>query len=138
MIDIEKTHLTKRQFEVLKRRMKGMSLTEIAEEIGTTRSNVSRIAKIAELNVERARNTLKLMETIEWPIKIDVKSGTNVYSISEQVFRKADEKGVKVSHNYSEIVRLITEALGRKNIRRRRTLKGFSIAVSKEGKVEVL
>jgi Tfx family DNA-binding protein len=138
MINIKKTHLTKRQLEVLKSRKEGKSLAQIAKELGTSRSNVSRIAKIAERNVERARNTLKLMEVIEWPIKIDVRAGSNVYSVSEQVFREADEKGIKIVRNYSELVKLITETLGRKNLKRRKVLTDFSIVVSKEGRVEIL
>jgi Tfx family DNA-binding protein len=138
MINIKKTHLTKRQLEVLKSRKEGKSLAQIAKELGTSRSNVSRIAKIAERNVERARNTLKLMEIIEWPIKIDVRAGSNVYSVSEQVFREADEKGIKIVRNYSELVKLITETLGRKNLKRRKVLTDFSIVVSKEGRVEIL
>ncbi|MDI6819604.1 MAG: Tfx family DNA-binding protein [Candidatus Hodarchaeaceae archaeon] len=138
MVNIKETHLTRRQFEVLKRRREGKSLTQIAEELGTSRSNVSRIIKIAERNVERARNTLKLIGTIEWPIKIDVRAGSNVYSVSEQVFRKADERGIKITRNYSELTRLITETLGRKNLKRRKALTDFGIMVSKEGKVEIL
>jgi len=138
MVNIEETHLTQRQFEVLRLRIEGKSLTEIARELKTSRSNVSRVAKIAERNIERAKNTLKLIGTIEWPIKIDVKEGSNVYSASEEVFRKADEKGVRITRNYAELVRLITETLGRKNLKGRNALRDFSIMVSKEGKVEVL
>ncbi len=137
MIDIKKTHLTKRQFEVLKRRREGKSLTEIAAELRTSRSNISRIAIIAEQNVEKARNTLKLVESFEWPVRIDAKAGSNIFEISEKVFRAADEKNIRVSRNYSEIVRLITEALGGRNLRRRKALKDFSIVVSKEGRVEI-
>lgn len=138
MVNINETHLTRRQFEVFKRRREGKSLTEIAEELGTSRSNISSIARIAELNVERARNTLKLIKTIDWPIAIDVKAGSNVYDVSDEVFRKADEKGISISRNYSELVRLITEMLGRKNLKRRVALKDFSIMISKEGEVEIL
>jgi Tfx family DNA-binding protein len=138
MVNIEETHLTQRQFEVLRSRIEGKSLTEIARGLKTSRSNVSRVAKIAERNIERAKNTLKLIGTIEWPIKIDVTEGSNVYSASEEVFRKADEKGVRITRNYAELVRLITETLGRENLKGRNALRDFSIMVSKEGKVEVL
>lgn len=137
MINVEKTHLTKRQLEVLKLKMEGKSLAEIAGKLGTSRSNISRIARIAEENVEKARNTLKLIETINWPIRVDVRAGANVYQVSERVFKRADEKGIKIAHNYSELVRLITETLGRRGIRRRKALRNFTIVVSTEGKVEI-
>jgi hypothetical protein len=138
MVNIKETHLTRRQFEVLKRRREGRSLAEIAEELHTSRSNVSSIAKIAEQNVEKAKNTLKLIETFEWPIKVDVQVGANIYDVSEKVFRKADEKRIKISRNYSELVRLITETLGGRNLKRRKALKDFCVMVSGEGEVEVL
>ncbi|MFQ6129379.1 MAG: Tfx family DNA-binding protein [Candidatus Hadarchaeaceae archaeon] len=138
MVNIKDTHLTKRQFEVLKMRREGKTLAEIAVRLRTSRSNVSAILKTAGENVDRARNTLKLIETIKWPVKIDVRAGSNVYEVSERVFSKADEKGIKVSHNYSDVVRLITETLGWENLKRRKALRDFSVMISKEGMVEVL
>jgi hypothetical protein len=137
MIKPEETHLTRRQFEVLKLKMEGKSLTEIAEKFGTSRSNISRIARIAEENVKKARNTLKLIQTIEWPIRVNVRMGANVYQVSEKVFRQADERGIKISYNYPELVRLITETLGRKGIKRRKVLRSFTITVSARGRVEI-
>ncbi len=138
MVNIKDTHLTRRQFEVLRMRREGKTLAEIAAKLRTSRSNVSAILKTAGENVDKARNTLKLIETIKWPIKIDVKAGSNIYEVSEEVFSKADEKGIKVSHNYSEVVRLISETLGWENLKRRKALRDFSVMVSKEGMVEVL
>lgn len=138
MVAIKDTHLTKRQFEVLKMRREGETLAEIALKLRTSRSNVSAILRTARENVDKARNTLKLIETIKWPIKIDVKAGSNIYEVSERVFRKADEKGIKVSHNYSDVVRQITETLGLEKLKRRKTLRDFIVMVSKEGMVEVL
>lgn len=138
MVNIRETHLTERQFEVLRLRIEGKTLTEIARELGTSKSNISRLAKIAERNVERAKNTLKLIETIEWPVKIDVRAGSNIYIVSERVFRKADKEGIRIARNYSEVVKLITEILGKENLRRRKALKSFSIMVSKDGRIEIL
>ena len=137
MVNINKTHLTKRQFEVLKMRRAGKSLSEIAKELQTSRSNISSISKIAEDNVARARNTLRLIETIDWPIKIDVKAGSNIYDVSEKLFKEADESRIKIPHNYSEIVRLITETIGGGNIKKRKVLKDFSIVIGKDGRIEV-
>ncbi len=137
MIDIKKTHLTKKQFEILRMKISGKSLSEIAEELNTSRANISAIAKTAEENVQRSRNTLKLIELIDWSIKIDVKSGANIYEISERVFREADRKKIKINHNYSELVRLISEALGTTRLRRRKALKDFSVVVSKDGRFEI-
>ena len=137
MIDVNKTHLTKKQFDILRKKIAGKSLSEIAQEMHTSRANISSIAKTAEDNVKKSRNTLKLVELINWSIKIDVKAGANIYEISEKVFREADRKKIRISHNYSELVRLITEALGTTRIRRRKALNNFSIVVSKDGRFEI-
>jgi hypothetical protein len=138
MVNSKGTHLTSRQFEVLKGKLEGKSLSEIAKEIGTSRSNVSSIAKAAERNVQRAKNTLKLIRTIEWPIRVDVKAGTNLYDVYEKVFREADEKGIKVIYNYPELVMLIIESLGREKIKRRKITTDLSIMVCMNGEVVVL
>ena len=138
MVSTRGTHLTNRQFEVLKGRLEGKSLSEIAKELGTSRSNVSSIAKAAERNVQRAKNTLKLIRTIEWPIRVDVKAGTDLYDVYEKVFREADEKGIKVIYNCPELVTLIIERLGRENIKRRKITTDLSIMVGKDGEVGVL
>lgn len=137
MVNIKNTHLTGRQFKVLRLRMAGKSLSEISKELHTSRSNISSVARTAEENVKKARNTLKLMELLDWPLKMDVKAGSNIYEVSERFFKEADNKRIKISHNYSEIVRLITETLGATNLKQRKTLKDFSIAVSKDGRVEI-
>jgi hypothetical protein len=138
MVSVEETHLTRKQFEVLKLRLEGKSLAQIARKLGTSRSNISRISRIAKLNVEKARNTLKLIGTVKWPVRVDARVGANVYEVSERVFRRADERGIKIAHNYAELVRLITETLGRKNIKRRKVLRNFTVVISGEGRVEII
>jgi len=137
MIDIDKTHLTKKQFKVLRMKIAGKSLSEISRELHTSRANISSIAKTAEANVKKSKQTLKLMELINWSIKIDVSAGSNVYEISEKVFEEADKKKIKITHNYSELVRLITESLGAARLKRRKTLEKFSIVISKDGRFEI-
>lgn len=138
MVNTEETHLTERQFEILKMRKEGKSLSEIAKKFGTSRSNVSSIARTARSNVEKAKKTLKLFKTIDWSIRIDVESGANIYDVSKDVFDRADKKDINLHLNYSELVRLITETLGRKYLERRKALRSFSIMANKKGKIEVL
>lgn len=137
MIDPKTTHLTEKQLEILKMRIAGKSLSEIAKELHTSRANVSSIAKTAEENIKKSRNTLKLIEMIDWPIKIEAKAGSNIYEISEKVFHEADLKKIKISIDYSEVVRLITKFLGTSGLRRRKALKDFIIFVSGDGRVDV-
>lgn len=138
MVDINKTHLTKRQLEVLVMRNRGLSISKIASELGTTRSNVGALIKKAKRNIEKSRNTLRLIKTLDWPLKVKFSAGTNIYRACEDVFQTADQKKIKISHNYSDLVRKITETLGKEHLRRRRASRSFTVMVSPAGEVEVV
>jgi Tfx family DNA-binding protein len=138
MVNLKDTHLTKRQFEVLRMKREGETLTKIATKLHTSKSNISAILKTAKENVDKSRNTLKLIETIKWPIKMEFEAGSNIYEVSEMVFKRADGKQMKLPYNYSEVVRLITEALGRENLKRRKALRELCVMVSKEGTIEII
>jgi Tfx family DNA-binding protein len=132
------THLTERQVEVLRLELQGKGVSEMAKTLGTSRSNVSRLLRTARENIRRSKNTLKLLETLNWPVRVRARRGAKVYEVAERVFELADRRGIRVAHNYAEVVRLITEFLGRRNLRRRCALRDFTILVSGDGKVEVL
>ncbi|MEM3401675.1 MAG: Tfx family DNA-binding protein [Candidatus Hadarchaeales archaeon] len=138
MVDISKTHLTRRQLEVLMMRNRGMSISRIASELGTSRSNVGALIKKAKENVEKSKNTLRLVKTLNWPVKVEFPRGTNVYHACEEIFRMADKRGIKISCNYSDLVRRITETLGREYLERRKALRNFTVMVSQKGGVEII
>lgn len=133
-----RSYLTPRQIQVLELKIRGNSVSQIARKLRTSRSNVSRLLKTAEENIERAKNTLKLLETLEWPVKVVARKNTNIYEVAERVFKSADQRGIKIAHNYAEVVRIITEFLGRRGLRRRRALRSFVVVVSADGKLEVI
>ena len=64
MVSAAPTVLTERQVEVLKLREQGQTQQEVAEQLGTTDSNISAIERAAEQNVTKARRTLALVRTI--------------------------------------------------------------------------
>ena len=51
--------LTPRQIKVLQMRLAGLSQQEVADCLGTTRSNISILEKRAHQNIARARRTLE-------------------------------------------------------------------------------
>jgi len=138
MVKIEDTHLTKRQIQVLELRLQGMGVSAIAKKLRTSKSNISRLLKTAEQNVKKSKNTMRLLETLDWPVKINIRKGSNVYEVAEKLFELADKKRIKIARNYAEIVRLISESLGRKNIRRRVALRDLTVMVSADGEIEIL
>lgn len=137
MFDYTNTHLTKRQLEVLKRKREGKSVQEIAEELNTSRSNVSHILSSAVENVEKAENTLKFVRTVEWPIRMEFKSGVDLFKISSEIFQKADEGGIHLDFTGSELVGLLGESI-RGLVDNRKTKTGIIVVMSEDGEIEVL
>ena len=91
-----RSFLTPRQISVLRLRREGLSQQEVAEMLGTTRSNVSILEKRALQNVERARATIRDWMAIKAPISIKVQKGTDVFDIPGQIFKEADKIGLRV------------------------------------------
>lgn len=137
MLDNTETHLTKRQLEVLRRKKNGMSIQEIAEELNTSVPNISHILESAKKNVKKSENTLKLVMTIEWPIKLDFETGTDLFDISKKIFEKADKENVHLDITGSELVELLGDEVGNKTVDREIQVD-IRVAISGEGKIEVL
>lgn len=114
-----------------------MSAQEIAEELNTSVPNISHILESAEKNVKKSENTLKLVMTIGWPIRLDFESGTDLYDISKRVFEKADKENVHLDITGSELVELLGEEVGNKTVDREIQVD-ISVAINGEGKIEVL
>ncbi len=128
--------LTSRQVTVLKLRRKGLSQQEVAELLGTTRSNVSILEKRALQNVSRARTTLKEWTMIQAPVSLMVPAGTDVFEVPALIFREADKSKIKLDMNSVDIVvqirRKAPEALKTRVI-----LRDLEVAVTEDGLVLV-
>lgn len=137
MVNIEDTHLTERQYEVLIRRSKGESLSKIAEDLGTTRSNICLLEKAAKENIRKAINTIKLIESVKLPVKVAIHSETDLYEIPGMVYREADLRGIRVKYSGPRLLRFIEDNYSHR-IRNRRVLAGFEIGVDGDGNLHVL
>lgn len=137
MINSENTHFTKKQFDVWKKKKMGKSISEIAKEIDTSKSNVSHILKSAEKNIEKAENTLKIAETINWPIKIEFEPGTNLFDISERIFEKANNEKIKLTFTGPDLLETLAEKVSGE-IENRKIQTKLSILINREGKIEII
>ncbi|MGV8089856.1 MAG: Tfx family DNA-binding protein [Methanothrix sp.] len=88
--------LTKRQLEVLQMRHQGLSQQDVADRLGTTRSNISILEKRAHQNIARAQRTVQQWMMIRAPISVIVKGGTDVFEIPRMIFAAADEMGIRL------------------------------------------
>ena len=88
--------LTERQIEVLKMRLCGLSQQEVADRLGTTRSNISIIEKRAHQNIARAKRTLQQWMMLRAPISLQARAGTDVFELPKMIFAAADEKEMRL------------------------------------------
>ena len=112
MTNVDSTVLTERQVEVLERRERGETQREVAEELGTTDANVSAIERAAEANVEKARRTLELVQTLRAPVQFTVAAGTCFEDIVDQIYAQGDDAGLKVDYCRPELYAHLYGLLG--------------------------
>ncbi|HOO53983.1 MAG TPA: Tfx family DNA-binding protein [Methanothrix sp.] len=128
--------LTDKQVEVLKLRRKGMSQQEVAELLGTTRSNVSILEKRALQNVARARGTLKEWMMIQAPVSLTIPAGTDLFNVPSLLFLEADKSEIKLDVSSVDIVVQIKSKVP-EALKKRVILRDLEVAVTEGGQVLV-
>jgi len=103
MVEPGATILTARQVEVLDLREQGLTQREVADELGTTDSNVSAIERAAAANVEKARRTLELVQTLRAPVRFTVAAGSSFDDLVSRVYARGDEAGIKIAYCRPEL-----------------------------------
>lgn len=103
MASADGTILTDRQVEVLSLRAAGCTQREAAARIGTSGSNVSSIERAAMANIEKARNTVDLAETITAESTFTVAAGTHFGDLVDMVYSTADAESTKVNYCRPEL-----------------------------------
>lgn len=130
------TFLTKRQIQILKLRNKGLSLDEIARQLGTTKANICIIEQSALRNIDKARSTLEVAKTIKAPIVINVPKGIDLYEIPGMIYEAADKHNKWIPYGGPSLLALIIDKAKNK-IREREVLEDFEVAVTEDGKILV-
>jgi Tfx family DNA-binding protein len=129
--------LTERQLQVLKLRLQGQSQQEIADLLGTTRSNVSILEKRAHQNINRAERTLQQWMMIRAPISVHVAAGTDVFDLPQMVFSVADQKSLQLPVTSLDI--LVSLRRRAPHLFRKRAIsKDADIYVTEEGELLVM
>ena len=101
--------LTERQYRVLRCREMGMSQLQTAEELHTSRANVSMIELRARKKVEQARETIMAYESTLTSRPVIVPKDTHAYDIPRLVLREGDRCGIHIQSNIVEIIRMVKE-----------------------------
>lgn len=128
--------LTERQIQVLRLRRRGLSQEEVAEILGTTRSNVSILERRAMQNIDRALETLKQWKMIQAPVAVRIPEGTDLFALPGIIFREADARGLKLPVNSIDILAKLKE-IAPHLTRRRLIERSFDIYVTEDGEIYV-
>ena len=102
--------LTEKQYRVLLCRNKGMTQSETAEELHTTRANVSMIERRARNKIEQARETLQAYQATLTDHSVRIPKGTKTYDIPPAVLGEGDRFGIHIQSNIVEIIRMVKDA----------------------------
>ncbi|MCX6673421.1 MAG: Tfx family DNA-binding protein [Methanothrix sp.] len=130
------TFLTERQIEVLQMRLAGRSQQEVADSLGTTRSNISILEKRAHQNIARAKRTLQQWMMLRAPISLQARAGTDVFEMPKMIFAAADEKQMRLPITSLDIVVQLRRKAPRL-FKKRSLEKDVRIFVTEEGEVLV-
>ena len=103
-LEFTDSFLTERQLKVLQLRLQGRSQQEVAELLGTTRSNISILEKRAHQNIQRAERTLQQWLMVRAPISLSAKSGTDVFALPKMIFAAADERSIRLPITSLDII----------------------------------
>ena len=128
--------LTRRQAEVLALRERDVPQRAIADDLGTSRANVSSVEASARDNVERAHETVAFAEALRAPVRVAVDAGTDLYDVPNRVFSACDEAGVKVNRTAPELMKLVGDAAGDAVVGRE-VRRDLVVSVTSDGQVRV-
>ncbi|WP_255168985.1 Tfx family DNA-binding protein [Natrononativus amylolyticus] len=134
--DPDASVLTRRQAQVLALRERDVSQAAIADELGTSRANVSSIEGSARDNLAKARETVAFADALRAPVRVHVPAGTDLYDVPQQVYDACDEAGVKVSHTAPDLMKVVSDAAG-EAVSGRQVVEALVVGVTTEGTVRV-
>ncbi|WP_336036024.1 Tfx family DNA-binding protein [Halobacterium yunchengense] len=108
--DADESVLTRRQAEVLALRERGASQAAIADRLGTSRANISKVEASARDNVRKARETVAFAAALQAPVRVEIEAGTDLYDVPDMVYAACDEADVKVSLSAPEVMKQVSDA----------------------------
>lgn len=129
----KESFLTEKQIKVLELRAKGYTQEQIAKILGTSRVNVTILEKKAKENVEKARKTIELFESLT-PIKVKIRRGTNIFDVPALLFSTGNKHGIEIIYDSTSIIGLIRRN-ARDKVFGNRIIKDFEILILRSGKI---
>jgi HTH-type transcriptional regulator, fmd operon transcriptional regulator len=130
------TFLTDLQVEVLTMTKNGMSQTEIARKMGTTRGNICILLNSALGNVEKAKKTLDYYNAIQAPVFIVVPAGCDIYEILDILIAAAEKNCIKICIDPIDILVKIKTEVSNK-LKGRLIIKDINVSIDSSGSINI-
>ena len=102
--------LTGRQKEVLRYRKQGLTQQQIADIIHTSKANVCTIEKAAYENIEKAKETLEFLYTLDATHLCTIKNGTDLFDAVGEIYGEAEKLRIKVRYDSISLINRLKEA----------------------------
>lgn len=128
--------LTEKQVEVLRLREDGKPQSEIAEMMGTTRSNISAIERNARRNIEKSKATLEMAKVLKAPVNLEIEKGVGLYAIPKLVFERGDDENINIDLSGPELLRKIRNKAD-PALKGKEVVGKLTIGISREGEVNI-
>jgi hypothetical protein len=106
--------LTDRQKMVIQFRKEGMTQQEIADELKTTRSNISLIEKSANDNIRLAKEALDYIYSLEATLVCTLAAGSELTQEIFLIYKAARQTGIKVQYDTGALMSRIMTAVPEK------------------------
>ena len=106
--------LTDRQKLVIQSRKKGMTQQEIADELQTTRSNISLIEKSATDNVRLAKEALEYIYSLEATLVCTLSAGSQLTQEVFLIYKAAHQLNIKVQYDTGAMMNRVLTAIPEK------------------------
>ena len=124
------------QLKILRLRARGFTQLKVAEELGTTRANVSMIEWRARRKLEKARETVQAYESLQSAHTVRVEKGIKPAEIPLIVLHEADKRHVRLRTDIIQIVQLVRE-LKPVAVKGGKTIRELEFKIDKRGKLQV-
>jgi len=98
------TVLTQKQWQVVRLRSAGLTQTQVAKRLHSTRENVTIIEHRAHQNLKAAKATLEAIEGLSSNRELVIPSGVSVFEATSMILRRADVLRIKVRMNADSIL----------------------------------
>jgi len=131
-----RTTLTKRQWRVLRLRSTGLTQTQVAKKLRTTRENVTILERRANDNLRAAKATLAAMDRLSGSRELVIPSGVSVFEATSMILRRADVLQIKVKMNADAILATL-RARHKGRIRGHHLIVAIRVKIESDGSLKI-